>query len=219
MRIHEKEPSNLSDILNRYLHTKGYSRHGAEVLAAVLWAETVGPWYARHTEVIRVENGAITVHCDSAPLAQQLVADSDRILERLNQRVAEQLAASAPAEPGAAPPQVLREIRATSAFQGRGEPQFRSAERRTSHRPPADEIESLPLTEEEEARAQELAAQVVDDQVRRRFLAALRASLRLRQWQVSQGWQPCSTCDRLLPPEDPLCLFCKPPPAPLQVRS
>ena len=218
MRIHEKEPSNLGDILNRYLHQKGYSRHGAEALAALLWAETVGPWYARHTEIIRVENGVLTVHCESAPLAQQLVADSDKILTRLNQRVAEQLAAGAPLDPAAEPPQVLREIRATSAYQGREEPQFRSVEVPSSRRPPFAAIESLFLTDDEEARAQELAAQIADEPLRRRFLAALRASLRVRQWQRSQGWQPCPTCDRLLAPDEPLCVFCNPPPAPLQVR-
>ena len=219
MKIRDAEPSNLGDILHGYLQHKGYSRHGAEVLAAVLWAETVGPWYAQHTEVERVEQGAITVHCDSAPLAQQLTADSEKILARLNEKVAEHLG---PGGTGVSPvsesPQFIREIRAGSAHQGRGAGQYRPApvpERRVA----PGEVAAISLTLEEEAHAQELAAQIGDEQVRRRFLAALRSSLRLRHWQQAQGWPACPDCERLLPPDEPVCLFCHPPEAPLQVRS
>lgn len=218
MNLRESEPSSFGAVLNRYLRLKGYSRHGAEVLAAVLWPQAVGPWYARHTEVIRVENGVLTVHCDSAPLAQQLVADSDKILTRLNRIVAQHLAVeSPPASPP--PPSVLREIRATTAYQGRSRPSFAAHPTPTTPRPRPGEIASLPLTPEEEAHAQELAAQIADEHVRRRFLAALRSSLRLRHWRQAQGWHPCPTCDCLLPPEESTCLFCNPPPAPPQVRQ
>ncbi len=220
MRTHTPEPVNLGDLLNRYLQQKGYTRHGAEALAAFFWAETVGPWYARHTEVVRVENGVLTVHCDSAPLAQQLAADSDKILARLNRRVAEQLATGAPADSSPDPPPVLRELRATSAYQGRGDSRFRAAPALDESRPPTTaELDSQVLSDEEEAEAQQAAAQIPDETLRRRFLAAFRANLRLRQWQRSHGWQPCPTCDRLLPPDEPECVLCHPPPAPLQVRQ
>jgi predicted nucleic acid-binding Zn ribbon protein len=219
MNIHHAEASNLGDILHGYLHQKGYTKHGAEVLAAVLWAETVGPWYAQHTEVERVENGAITVHCDSAPLANQLVADSDKILERLNRKVAEHLGAAAPpAGPDGEARQFIREIRAGSAHQKRGGGHFQPAPA-PPRRIAAGEVASQQLTLEEEASAQELAGKIGDEQLRRRFLAALRASLRLRHWQRAQGWESCPECDRLLPPDEPVCLSCHPPAPPLQLRS
>ncbi len=218
MNLREPEPSSFSAVLNRYLRLKGYTRHGAEVLAAVLWPQAVGPWYSRHTEVIRVENGVVTIHCDSAPLAQQLVADSDKILSRLNRMVAHHLAAEN-SSGSTEPPPVLREIRATTAYQGRSRPYYAPHQTPVTPRPRPGEIESLPLTPEEEAYAQDLATQIDDENVRRRFLAALRSSLRLRHWQRAQGWHPCPTCDCLLPPEQSTCLFCNPPPAPPQVRE
>jgi predicted nucleic acid-binding Zn ribbon protein len=275
MNLRDPQPSNLGDILHGYLRHKGYSRHGAEVLAAVLWAETVGPWYAQHTEVVRVEKGVLTVHCDSAPLAQQLTADSDKILARLNQKVADHLGpggtgvppVSAPPGPGGAgvspvsappapggtgvspvsappgpggtgvppvsappgpggtgvspvsePPQFIREIRAGSAHQGRGGGRYQP-EPAPPRRTAPGEVAAFSLTLEEEAHAQELAAPIGDEQLRRRFLAALRASLRLRHWHCAQGWQPCPDCDCLLPPDEPVCLFCHPPESPDQVRS
>lgn len=218
MNLREPEPSSFGAVLNRYLRQKGYSRHGAEVLAAVLWPQAVGPWYSRHTEVTRVENGVLTIHCDSAPLAQQLVADSDKILTRLNRMVAQHLAAENPSG-SPEPPAVLREIRATTAYQGRSRPHYAPPQTSTTSRPRPGEIASLPLTPEEEAHARELAGQIADEHVRRRFLAALRCSLRLRHWQQAQGWHPCPTCDGLLAPEESTCLFCYPPEAPPQVRE
>jgi len=219
MNLREREPANLGDILNRYLRQKGYSRHSAEVLGALLWPEVVGPWYARHTEVTRVENGTLTVHCDSAPLAQQLVADSDKILSRLNRKVAEHLDPAFSPSSDAEPPSILREIRAGTAYQGRSGGRGRIADHVGSPCPVPGEIESFPLTAQEENHAQQLAARISDEHLRRRFLAALRTSLRLRHWQRAQGWQPCPTCDRFLPPDEPVCIFCNPPPAPPQVRD
>jgi hypothetical protein len=148
-----------------------------------------------------------------------LTADSDKILARLYHKVAEHLgAAGAPPAASGEAPQFIREIRAGSAHQGRDGGHFRLAPA-AARRVAAGEVAGQVLTLEEEAHAQELAGRIGDEQVRRRFLAALRASLRLRHWQRAQGWQSCPDCDRLLPPDEPVCFFCHPPAAPLQVRS
>ncbi|HEY3398755.1 MAG TPA: DUF721 domain-containing protein [Armatimonadota bacterium] len=211
--------TSLNDVLGHYLQDRGFTQHSAEVLAAVLWAEAVGPWYARHTEVVRAEGGVLTVHCDSAPLAQQLTADSDRILGRLNARVATQLASMGEATAPEGEVQVITEIRPTSAYQGRSQPRAVGATAEGEQpQPTPDQLDAYPLTAEEEQHVQELATGIVEDGVRRRFAATMRSSLRLKRWRRQHGYQACPTCDHLLPPGEERCPFCQPPPAPPQVR-
>ena len=93
MRKRHGQPQELEALLQNYLGTKGYLRQSREVLAALLWPQAVGSWYAQHTRVVDVSDGVLTVWCDSAPRAQQLQADAERILELLNRRVEEQFAA------------------------------------------------------------------------------------------------------------------------------
>lgn len=220
MDYRETEPTGLGQVLERYLREKGYTRHGAEVLAALLWAEVVGPWYARHTEVVRAERGVLTVHCDSAPLAQQLTADSDKILTRLNRRVAEHLQSASVQEPGSGePPCFIHEIRAASAYPGRSRQRLARPERAAARLPTPAQLDAYPLTAEEEARVQTMAAAIADEELRRRFAATVRASLRLKRWQREHGWQPCPTCGNLLAPDEKRCFVCHPPEAPPQVRE
>jgi len=221
MDYRETEPTDLGQVLHRYLREKGYTRHSAEVLAALLWAETVGPWYARHTEVVRVERGVLTVRCDSAPLAQQLTADSDKILTRLNQRVAEHLPPVSGEQAACAePPRFLREIRAASAYPGRsGWTRFAPRERNAPRLPTPAQLDAYPLTAEEEERIEAMAAPIADEDLRRRFAATVRASLRLRRWQREHGWRPCPGCGELLAPDEKRCFVCRPPEPPAQVRD
>lgn len=220
MDYRETEPTGLGQILERYLREKGYTRHSAEVLATLLWAEVVGPWYARHTEVVRAERGVLTVRCDSAPLAQQLTADSDKVLTRLNRRVAEHLQPGAAEEVGPEePPRFIHEIRAASAYAGRSRPRLAHQEREASPLPTPAQLDAYPLTAEEEERVQTMAAAIADEELRRRFAATVRASLRLKRWQREHGWQPCPECGNLLAPDEKRCFVCHPPEPPPQVRD
>lgn len=201
MRRSEQEATTLHQALGRYLDEIGMGKRSREVLAAVVWAETVGPWYARHTAVAKVEDGVLTIHCDSAPHAQQLQADSEKILARLNRRVSEQWG----------PGQHVKELRATSAWMGRdGQRRFAKAGKQA---PPftSEEIDAIELTAEEERRIEGLAAELEDEALRRRFAATIRASLRARKWQLRHGYRECPECGGLLAPGETECWICRIP--------
>jgi predicted nucleic acid-binding Zn ribbon protein len=202
----------MEQALTGYLRHMGLARRSREVLAAVLWTEAVGPWYARHTTVVKAQDGVITVHCDSAPHAQQLQADSGKILARLNERVAAQLGET-PKGP------YVREIRATSAFMGRGGPGVYDRREQPAQTPRAAELDSVMLTAEEEQRMAKMAAEIEDDVLRRRFAAALRSHLRLRRWQLAHEYRPCEGCGALLPPGESRCWTCQPPEPPPGIRE
>ncbi len=224
MQYREREPTGVDEVLSRYLGQKGYLRQSREVLAAVLWAEVVGPWYARHTTVMQVSDGVMTIHCDSAPRAQQLKADSEKILERLNRRVAEYLAAGRAGrktEVGAEPeaPRFIRDLRTTSAYSGRADPgRYRPSAAEAPELPTPQELEAYPLTAREEEEVEALVAEIEDELLRRRFAAAMRSRLRLQRWQRTHGWRPCPECGCLLAPGEDRCLACHPPEPPDQVR-
>ena len=199
MKRSQQEATTLHQALGRYLDEIGMGRRSREVLAAVVWAETVGPWYAQHTTVAKVEDGILTVHCDSAPHAQQLQADSEKILARLNRRVSEQWG----------PGQHVRELRATSAWMGRGGPgRFVTPGKQPPPFTPQD-IDAIALTPEEERRVQGLAAELEDEVLRRRFAATIRASLRARKWQLTHGYRECPECGGLLAPGETECWVCR----------
>jgi predicted nucleic acid-binding Zn ribbon protein len=215
MRRNEAEPLSLDLALARYLNQMGLAQRSREALAAVLWAETVGPWYAQHTTVAKVEDGVMTIHCDSAPHAQQLQADAEKILARLNLRVAEYLG------PGkrARADREVKEIRATSAYMGRGGPgaYAPAARSRQAAFNPA-EVDGIALTPAEEAQVEALAGELDDERLRRRFATAMRSSLRLRRWQLGHGWRVCEACGGLLEAGETECWVCRPPEPPDQVR-
>ena len=201
MRRRDQELTGVDKALGAYLRHIGLTRQSREVLAAVLWTDAVGPWYAQHTTVVKVADGVITVHCDSAPHAQQLQADSGKILARLNARVQEQLG-------GAQEP--LKELRASTGFMHRAE---RAAFAPAPKRPEpirAAELDAIILTASEEEWVLTLSGEVEDDKVRRRFATALRSHLRLRRWQLAHGWRECPGCGLLLAAQEDSCWLCEP---------
>jgi predicted nucleic acid-binding Zn ribbon protein len=218
MRRRHAEPQGLEALLRGYLSDKGYLRQSREVLAALLWPQTVGTWYAQHTRVVDIEGGVLTVWCDSAPRAQQLQADAERILEMLNRRVSEQLEAEE-AEEAPSPPRYVTEIRASSVGARRGD-RFRWSEPSGPAVSPGEaEWRDYPLTAEEEERVEALGAAVELEELRDKFRQALRASLQLQRWRRAQGWKPCPECEHLLPPGEARCLACAPSDPPEQVRE
>ena len=207
MRRRDQPLTGVNQALGAYLRDIGLTRQSREVLAAVLWTEAVGPWYAQHTTVVKVADGVITIHCDSAPHAQQLQADSGKILARLNVRVAEQLG-------GAQEP--LKELRAGTGFMGRAERASFAPEKRPPPPVRRAELDAIILTASEEEWVLTLSGQVEDDAVRRRFATALRSHVRLRRWQLAHGWRECEGCGGLLAQEEETCLLCEPLEKPAQ---
>lgn len=151
-----------------------------------IWAEVVGPWYARHTRVVRVWEGIVDVRCDSAARAQQLQLDSAEIMRRLNARL------GAP---------YVRQIRPSSGAVMHDRRQMPETLRRSL--PPApteEELAAIDLTPQEDEWIRQQASRIANDDAREAFKRAVRSHLKLRRWKLSRGWQQCSTCGELYDP-------------------
>ncbi len=195
--------SGLGQVLSDYLADHGLLGKSREMLAAFVWAEVVGPWYAQHTKVTRVRDGVVMVHCDSAPRAQQLQLDSPTILEKLNQRLGGEF---------------IGEIRASSGRVGRARPEPQLWEEAGEELPDAAELARLELSEEESQIIAGLSGNLSDEELSRRFTAALENFCRLQQWRREQGYQPCAQCGRLVAPGR-RCVVCFPGRLPQQGRA
>jgi len=184
--------SDVGEILTDYMADHGLLTKSREMLAAFVWAEVVGKWYAQHTQVTQIRDGVLVVHCDSAPRAQQLQLDSDFIKEKLNQRLGGNF---------------IKEIRATSGRVGRGRPEPTVAEAEGEPLPSPAELVQLRIPPQDADLVRTLAEKVDDKELQRRFSAAMTNFCRLQQWRRLHGYQPCSKCGRLLPPGQncPVC--------------
>ncbi len=163
-----------------------------EKLAALVWSDIVGDFYAERTQVTRVHQGIMYVGCDSPALAHQLSLDAPEIIRRLNRELA-----------GA----IIKEVRPATGYRARREAADGVAPRRRA-RPTRNELESLVLTAEEVARIDTAAAQVSDETVREHFRKAAITDRRLHLWRETQGYRPCRNCGWILAPELERCAMC-----------
>ena len=185
----------LGEILRRYMAAHGVETVAAEYVIPAIWPEVVGPWYARHTWVVRVWEGIVEVQCDSAARAQQLQLDSAEIIRRLNQRIGQQY---------------VHQIRPSTAGrpQRRRDPHLSDANLPEIPVPAPAELEQMPLTEKDEQWVRESAAQIPDPVVRSAFEKAARTHLKMRAWKLAHGWAECPVCGELYPPGS-ACIYCR----------
>ncbi len=177
--------SDLSSMLHGYFADHSLLAKSREMLAAFVWAEAVGPWYAQHTQVTRVKDGTVMVHCDSAPRAQQLQLDSVEILRQLNERLGGEY---------------VKEIRAASAQVGFGGAHHQLPPEEVEEFPEAAELAALEVPEDQAELIAALAEKLEAKQLRESFTAAMYNFARLQQWRRAQGYQPCARCGRLVAP-------------------
>jgi len=163
-----------------------------EKLAALVWRDVVGEFYADRTRVSRVHQGIMYIGCESPALAHQLSLDAAEIARRLNRELAGPY---------------IREIRPSTGYRARGEAQEGPAPRRRP-KPPRGELEAIALPAEDVAAIEAEAAQIGDEDLRERFRKAAIADRRARLWREAQGYRPCRACEWLLPPEADRCGMC-----------
>ena len=186
--------TDLSEMLSDYLAERGLLAKSRETLAAFVWAEVTGDWYARHTTVTRIRDGVLTIRCDSAPRAQQLQLDSERIKEKLNERLGGDF---------------VKEIRTSSGRVGRGRPAPTIAETEDESLPSSAELAQLQVPHQDADFIRALAEKMDDEGLQRQFSATMTNFCRLQQWRRAEGYQPCPECGRLLA-SDQRCPVCHP---------
>lgn len=163
-----------------------------ERLAALVWRECVGDFYAERTLVTRVERGIMWVWCNSPALAHQLSLDAEEIIRRLNAQLAGDY---------------VKEIRPTTTGRRRAQAAVEVGPPRTP-RPTRAELEAVRLLPREVEVIDTEAAQIEDEGLRERFRAAAIAQRKAQKWRAAHGYTACRHCGWLTPPPLKHCTKC-----------
>lgn len=81
-----RDPRELDAVLDALTTSMGWSSPLAKSELLVAWPELVGPDVAAHAEPEGVEDGLLTVRCDSTAWAQQLRTMRSTVLARIAER-------------------------------------------------------------------------------------------------------------------------------------
>jgi len=182
----------LQRALNDYLASTGNLQRGTSRLCIELWPQVVGPWYARKTQILGVEDGEARVLCDAPATAQQLQMDQAEIVSRLNERLDGSF---------------VKSIRASSA--GRAAGLIAAQLKRPMQVAISEaELEEVVLGEEEMAFCRAVAGEITDEKLRQRFLRAVANDLKRRRLKQQRGYRSCTICGALHNEIGPYCSAC-----------
>ncbi|MES2459574.1 MAG: DUF721 domain-containing protein [Armatimonadota bacterium] len=161
-----------------------------EHTAPLVWAEVVGPQVAGATEVIGVRDGILRVSTKSSVWSNELTFYKKDILQRLNSRLGAR--ADRPA---------ITDI----LFQNYGLQRQKAAQEAAENAPPplspsAEELDDIPLSENELATVEKGISAITDEALRSRLRTLRIADMKLRNWRLDSGWVPCTGCGDLAPP-------------------
>ena len=79
------EAKNIGQIINDLLKKENLDVALDEHRASALWPQIVGDGINRYTIRRDVKDGVMTVYLSSAPLANELMLNRDRIIQRINE--------------------------------------------------------------------------------------------------------------------------------------
>ncbi|AYF97836.1 DUF721 domain-containing protein [Protaetiibacter intestinalis] len=81
-----REPRGIDDVLEHLTRSMGWDSPLAKSELLVGWPELIGAEVAAHTDPVSVEDGLLTVRCDSTAWAQQLRMMRSEVLARIAER-------------------------------------------------------------------------------------------------------------------------------------
>jgi len=190
----EGRTSPLSRALDKLLaHSEGRVKV-RERLAALVWRECVGDFYADRTSVTKVHRGIMYVWCRSPALAHQLSLDAEEILRRVNREV------------GGRP---IREIRPSTTRRGTHDDVPEVGVPGPAPGPSKGEFASIQLTPADVAEIDSEAALIPNEDLRARFRTAAISERRARKWKLEHGYHRCRACGWLVPPGLERCTQCE----------
>lgn len=152
----------MTDGLLRKLDPKG-RRFGSR--AAMAWREVAGPEIAKHTTGSALREGELLVYVDSPTWAHELSAMAEHMRVRLNEALGEEL---------------VRSVRFAVSRAVRQEQQLREEEVAASRYYAEDDVEPVPLSEQEHAQVEFAAGNISDERLRE---AVVRAMTRHLEWK------------------------------------
>jgi len=187
--------STVGGMIDDYLRSHGLLRTGRECMVPILWGDVVGEWYQKHTRVLRVDKGVVTVRCDSSARAQQLQLDSADIIRAINERLRAK---------------VVKQIRPTSGGIASIDSGAAEEDPDLPPMPTAAELDGMDLTADEEAWVKLRAEGLEDNELKQLLVRVLTKQCRATRWLVEHGYTPCERCTVLVPPGRRLCRACAP---------
>jgi len=194
MNMRTARMSELGPALSQVLAEGGQLERGKSGLAAEIWPQIVGPWYARRSCVIALKKKELQVYCDSPAVAQQLQADQETITSRLNERLGGNYVTSL--RPSSVGPRQQRDaIRTQIALEPDG--------------PDEAELTQVALPPEELQAIRERAAQLDSDELRESFIRAAEHWWRLEEWKRRRGYRQCPECGRRHDELTDVCYACR----------
>lgn len=186
--------SQLGPALSEVLAEGGQLERGKSGLAAEIWPQIVGPWYARRSCVIALKKKELQVFCETPAVAQQLQADQETITARLNERLGGNYVTSL--RPSSAGPRQQRDVvRAQVALEPTG--------------PEELELAQVVLPPEDVQAIHEQAAQLASEELRDSFIRAAEHWRRLEEWKRRRGYRQCPECGRRHDELTGLCYACR----------
>lgn len=81
-----RDPHGIGDVLGRLTSSLGWDSPIARAELVAEWAEIVGAETAAHSEPVGIEDGVLTIRCDSTAWAQQLRLMKATITTRIAER-------------------------------------------------------------------------------------------------------------------------------------
>lgn len=79
-----RDPRGLGDVLDTVAAARGWDSPIARAELLASWSSIVGPDTAAHTEPVSIEDGVLSVRCDSTAWAQQLRLMQTTVLESIS---------------------------------------------------------------------------------------------------------------------------------------
>jgi predicted nucleic acid-binding Zn ribbon protein len=194
MNMRTAKMSALGPALNEVLAEGGQLERGKSAVAAEIWPQIVGPWYARRSCVIALRKKELRIYCDTPAMAQQLQMDQELITARLNERLGGKYVTSL--RPSSAGPREHRDtVRAQVALEPSG--------------PDEAELAQIVVPPEELQAIRERAAQLESEPLRESFISAAEYWLRLEEWRRQRGYRECPECSRRHDELTELCYACR----------
>lgn len=81
-----REPRGLDAVIDNLTESMGWSSPLAKSELLIAWPQLIGEEVAVHTDPVSVEDGLLTVRCDSTAWAQQLRMMRNEVLARIAER-------------------------------------------------------------------------------------------------------------------------------------
>ena len=164
-------------------------------MAKVHWEPVVGPQVAGVTQVEAVREGVLIVRVKNSVWATELSLLKDDIVRRLNLVLGGR---------------VITDIRLNASGLL---PRAKPPEKALVELPSEADLAQIALPAGALARIAATVQGITDEQVRERLRATLLRVARREEWKRQHGWQPCSKCATLTPPEPAsksrLCPLCR----------